>query len=555
MRFLPLPRKMAIFPFLIGLLLGAASLTPSLIPRDWPLQGVLAGVSVALGYMVTQFFLTLWRSLDIPVLQGRAARIAHVVLAIPVVIILVAAVSQSRAWQNSIRVRMDLPELEAVATTKMLLTAAITFLLLYLIGYLLQSLFNMLRNRLARYIPAASANVLGLLLAALVVLIITRDGVVNALLRVADRSYVAAQQLTSPETPKPSDEWQAGSEQSLIDWSEMGKPGRDFVAAGPTAADIQALNGRPAKNPLRIYVGLAQGDSAQDRAEVAFQEMLRVGAFDRKVVVVASPTGTGWMDEASYDVLEYMHDGDVATVAVQYSYMQSPLALIFETDSGLDHAIALMNRVYQHWVTLPQDSRPKLYMHGISLGAWSSMYAFNPFQMMNEPIDGALWVGPPFPSTLWNQANSLRNPDSPLILPEVDNGKVIRYSSQFAPPMRSGKPWGRVHILFLQYGSDPIVFYAPTALWRAPQWMREKPAPDVSPKLSFTPIVTQLQLTVDLLLSTAPPPGFGHTYHAHDYIDAWAAVTEPDNWSDEAAARLKGHCGVSEEVLGCVNGG
>lgn len=555
MRNLPMPRRMAIFPLLVGLLLGAASLTPSLIPRDWPLQGILAGVSVALGYMVTQFFLTLWRSLEIPVLRGRPALIAHVLLAIPVLAVLAFSVMLTGDWQNSIRVRMNLPELEAFDTTKMLLIAAVTFLALYLVGFLIQSLFNLLRKRLARYIPVTSANVLGLLLAAIVVLIVTRDGVVNRLLKGADSSYAAAQHLSDPSTPAPAKEWQSGSAQSLVDWSLMGKPGRNFVAFGPTRADIEAFNNRPAKDPLRIYVGLAQDNSAEDRADIAFNEMLRVGAFDRKVLVVASPTGTGWMDAASYDVLEYMHDGDVATVAAQYSYLQSPLALIFETNAGLDQATALMNRVYQHWLTLPRETRPKLYMHGISLGAWSSMYAFNPFQMMNEPIDGALWVGPPFPSTLWNQANSARTPGSPIILPEVDDGVVIRYASQFAKPLRSGKPWGRVHILFLQYGSDPIVFYSPSALWREPLWMREKLAPDVSPKLSFTPIVTQLQLTVDLLLSTAPPPGFGHTYHARDYIDAWAAVTEPDNWSDEAAERLKGHCGLSEEVLGCANGG
>lgn len=63
---------------------------------------------------------------------------------------------------------------------------------------------------------------------------------------------------------------------------------------------------------------------------LALEEMIRTGAFRRKILVVASPTGTGWMDPASYDALEYMHDGDVATVAAQYSYLQSPLALIFE---------------------------------------------------------------------------------------------------------------------------------------------------------------------------------------------------------------------------------
>ena len=61
----------SVLPLLSGLLFAAASLTPSLIPRDWIMQGALAGVSMAAGYLATQFLLALWRTLQIPVLAGR----------------------------------------------------------------------------------------------------------------------------------------------------------------------------------------------------------------------------------------------------------------------------------------------------------------------------------------------------------------------------------------------------------------------------------------------------------------------------------------------------
>lgn len=548
-------RNLSALSLLAGLLLAAVSLTPSLVPRGWVLQGVLAGISMALGYLVMRFCIALWRALDIPEPRGRTAQVALAVLALPVVGVMAFCLGKAREWQDSIRLRMGLPALEETNTLKMALLALAVFAAGFVIGNLVLMLFRLLRDRLARHIPASSANVLGLLLAALVVLIVTRDAVVNTLMRMADSSYAAAQHLSDPATPAPSKDWQSGSAASLIDWSLMGTPGRNFVLNGPDRAAIEAFNHRPAKDPLRIYIGLAQASDPAERARIALDEMLRTGAFDRKVLVVASPTGTGWMDPASYDVLEYMHDGDVATVAAQYSYLQSPLALIFETDSGLEQATALMQAVYEHWSHLPPDRRPRLYMHGISLGAWSSMYAFNVFQMMNEPIAGAYWVGPPFPSTLWNQANAARTPSSPFVLPEVGDGQVIRYSSQYAPPLRSGKPWGRVQILFMQYASDPIVFYSASAFWREPVWMREPKAPDVSPALSFTPIVTQLQLTVDMLVSNTPPPGYGHSYHARDYIDGWSAITAPANWNDTTAARLKAHCGLDEDTLGCRNGG
>ncbi|SMO38350.1 Uncharacterized membrane protein [Paracoccus laeviglucosivorans] len=543
----------SVLPLLAGLLMVAAALTPSLIPRDWIMQGVLGGVSMTAGYLATQFLLAIWRTLEIPVLPRRWATIAHAILAIPVMAVLVRCVALADQWQNAIRERMGMPELEAANTTKMLLLTAAIFVALFLLGRAVQGLFDLLRTRLARHIPVTSANVLGLLLAGLIVVTLTRDGVVQWAFGIADSSYAAAQHLTDADAEPPSEGWRSGGPGSLIDWDLMGKPGRDFVSGGPRAPAIAAFTGRPALEPLRIYVGLAQDKDPETRARIALEEMIRTGAFERRVLVLASPTGTGWMDPASYDALEYMHEGNVATVALQYSYLQSPLALIFETESGLDQTTAIMRLVYDHWRSLPADARPRLYLHGISLGAWSSMYALNPFQMMNEPVSGAFWVGPPFPSTLWRQANEARVPGSPLILPQVDQGEVIRYASQFAPPDRSGKPWGRLRILFLQHASDPIVFYDPASLWRAPEWMREPTAPDVSPQLSFTPIVTQLQLAVDMLVSTSTPPGFGHIYDASEYIDGWVSVSAPQGWSAEDTARLKAKCGKGG-LIGCDNG-
>ena len=87
----------SVLPLLSGLLFAAASLTPSLIPRDWIMQGALAGVSMAAGYLATQFLLALWRTLQIPVLAGRRATIAHAVVAVPVLAVLVRCVALADA--------------------------------------------------------------------------------------------------------------------------------------------------------------------------------------------------------------------------------------------------------------------------------------------------------------------------------------------------------------------------------------------------------------------------------------------------------------------------
>jgi uncharacterized membrane protein len=95
-----------------------------------------------------------------------------------------------------------------------------------------------------------------------------------------------------------------------------------------------------------------------------------------------------------------------------------------------------------------------------------------------------------------------------------------------------------MRIVYLQYASDPIVFFEQAALWRQPPWMAAPTGPDVSPRLRWYPVVTFLQLLLDMAISTTTPVGYGHVYAAAHYVDAWEAVTEP-GWAPDDIARLK----------------
>ncbi|HRO15218.1 MAG TPA: alpha/beta-hydrolase family protein [Paracoccus sp. (in: a-proteobacteria)] len=544
--------EVSLYPLYMGLALFAASLTPSLIPRDWPVQGVLGGLVAALGYMIGRFLVTLWHAVDLPVLRGRAASVAHLLAGIPILGLLLFCLAHARDWQNGIRSRMGMDLIDSVDVPNMAVTALLVFAVLMLLGRLVQWAFDRLRARLYRHMPRRTANVSGLLLLTLALVIVTRDGVLDRVIQSMDRSYTTAQELFDTAPPPPADPRMPGSAASVIDWGAMGQPGRNFVTEGPDARAIAAFAGQPAQDPIRVYVGLAEADTAQERADRALAELQRLGAFERKVLIVAMPTGTGWLDPGSFDVVEYMHGGDIATVAVQYSYLQSPMALLLETQAGLEQARALIGTIHGHWRGLPRERRPRLYIHGLSLGAWASMYGTDLFVLLDNPIDGALWAGPPFPSARWNEAMAERRPGSPYVAPVVGDGRLIRFASHTRD---AGGPsgWGDMRLVFLQYSSDPIVFYEPASLWRKPAWMREPPAPDVSPDLSFTPVVTQFQLVVDMILATSAPEGHGHSYYAHDYIGPWAALTDPDGWTPADGARLAARCDRGFQQ-GCDNG-
>ncbi|MNL41620.1 hypothetical protein D3C87_1640370 [compost metagenome] len=159
--------------------------------------------------------------------------------------------------------------------------------------------------------------------------------------------------------------------------------------------------------------------------------------------------------------------------------------------------------------------------------------------MLADPFDGALWVGPPFSSPIWSRVTQNRQPGSPAWLPRFGNSSAIRFMNQSGAAGWEGLSWGPMRIVFLQYASDPIVFFSFDADWRRPAWFDEPRGPDVSPALNWYPLVTFLQLALDAALAQTPPVGYGHVYAPADYIDAWTAVTQPQGWTRTALDALK----------------
>jgi len=292
-----------------------------------------------------------------------------------------------------------------------------------------------------------------------------------------------------------------------------------------------------AKQPIRVYVGLNAAETPAQRAKLALDELKRVGGFERKVLVLITPTGTGWVDPGGINSVEYLHRGDIASVAAQYSYLPSPIALMTENAYGLETAQAMFQAIYGYWRGLPRATRPKLYLFGLSLGALNSDRSFDFYDIINDPFDGALWTGPPFRSDTWRYVTAHRDAGSPAWLPRFRGGSIVRFGNQFGGYDKGTVPWSNFRIAYLQHASDPIVFFEPQAAYRKPAWMNPPRGPDVSNELQWYPIVTMLQLAADMHAGIAPP-GYGHTYAPRDYVEAWKALTEPAGWSEAEIKRL-----------------
>ncbi|MBQ0707447.1 MULTISPECIES: alpha/beta-hydrolase family protein [unclassified Ochrobactrum] len=523
----------------LGTLFFAAALTPSLIPRTHIMQGILGGVAFGAGYGIGVLWRWLWHYLELPEPRDRLRSQVNLAVGIICLAVAVVALYFAASWQNSVRAVMNMEPVPSAYPMSVSALAVLTFLILLVLVRLLIRFGRFVSAKVQLVMPRRVANVLGVTITVVLVWTIANGLLIQSAFKVLDRSFREYDALIEPDRPQPMATNKTGSAASLLHWNELGRAGREFVSSGPAAADITAMTGEKAIDPIRVYAGLHVADTPEQRAELALEELKRQHGFDRSVLVVITPTGTGWVDPAAMDGLEFLHHGDVASIAVQYSYLSSPLSLLFQPEYGAEASRALFIAVYNYWKNLPRDRRPRLYLYGLSLGAMNSEISSELFEMLDDPINGALWSGPPFPSRDWKAMTRRRNPGTPEWLPVFRDGSFARFMNQNGEAPGNGTRWGPMRVVYLQYASDPVTFFDTLSFYRQPDWMQAPRGPDVSPDLRWYPVVTMLQLALDIAFGTTAPIGHGHVYAPEHYVDAWLEVTGVTGWDKEKIAGLK----------------
>ena len=523
---------------LMGTLFFAISMSPTLIPRPDTIQGIISGLALASGYGLGVFGIWLWKYLELPQPKEKDQYKLQIAAGSFFLLITVISLWRASTWQNSLRELMGMEADAFVQPVLVGLIAITVFLAVLFVGRFFLFTRQFLAQKMEKYVPRRVSFVLGLLTTFILFWLIINGVLVSQFLRMVDSTYQQVDALIEPDIEQPADPMKTGSVESILSWNEMGRQGRRYLTEGPAAADIQQFTDSTAMNPIRVYVGMHASEDFNERADLALRELIRVGAFDRSVLILITPTGTGWIDPGSIEPLEFMHRGDIASVAAQYSYLPSPVSLISEEDYGSGMARALFQKVYGYWAGLPDDSRPKLYLHGLSLGALNSDHSFDLYDIIEDPFHGVLWAGPPFRKTTWQNISQNRNAGSPAWLPEFRDGSVVRFANQHGGLKKGESDWGSFRIAYLLYASDPISFFNPGVFTNEPDWMQEPRGHDVSPYLRWYPIVTGLQLAADVMTGNAPR-GYGHEYAAEHYFDSWLALTEPKGWNDEELKQLR----------------
>ncbi|MDI9917769.1 alpha/beta-hydrolase family protein [Rhodococcus sp. IEGM 1379] len=392
--------------------MSLVSLAPGLLPRSAVLQGVFSGLLVAVGLLVMWALSAIARKVTPERAKARFDERAWRLGAFGVAAAAIAIATFAAAgWQNSLRATMSAPSIGILYWTEAGCVAALTVLILGLMVAAMRKVLH--RLGFARAVTTTALCVVGLHLA---------FGSINP----AATVHTAASQSPVSERQK-------------------------FLASGTAS--------------VRVYADLDSAPDASSRATLAVGELDRVGGFARSSVVVAIPTGSGWIDTHAVDGIEQRFGGNVSIVGQQYSAAPSWAAFLFQRSDAEESARALFTAVGAHIAAMPVTERPDLYLYGQSLGAVGGSAALS-VENPVLPCD-ALWAGPPAGAT-------------------VSDGVTV-----------------------LANTSDPVVWWSPDLATQRPDLSR---AVQDAPTPPWIPVVSFLQTSIDMLVSLDVPAGHGHRY-------------------------------------------
>jgi uncharacterized membrane protein len=329
----------------------------------------------------------------------------------------------------------------------------------------------------------------------------------------------------------------SGDPASLVAWETMGREGRRHVATvvrpEPVIDKPAEVGGRPLPElsirtvmqeearakPIAVFVGLDSATTGTGRVDLALAEMDRTDAWSRSLIMLISPTGTGYVNYVAVACAQYMSLGDVATVTLQYSKRPSPLSL-GKIAQAKEQNRLLWLKILERVRLMEPEKRPKVVLFGESLGAYTSQAPFQGWGTLGPEalgIDRALWIGTPA-SSAWK--NEIMRSDRA----DVDRSLVAVVNDYEQYQAIGDEARNKVRFVLLSHDNDGVTKFDSDLLTRRPSWLGpDRPSvrdvPGRSPRgipasMRWRPITTFFQTLIDM--KNAQIPGAYRAW-AHDY--------------------------------------
>ncbi len=306
----------------------------------------------------------------------------------------------------------------------------------------------------------------------------------------------------------------SGGPGSVIPFDTLSREGRRFVNMALTREEIEEVMGEPAvADPVRVFVGLDTAAEVEDRVDLFMDELVRTGAFHRKVLCFASPTGSGYINYVMAEALEYMSLGDCAIATMQYSMLPSSMSLA-RTGLAVEQNRDLMHAITGYLRGMDPEKRPRFVVFGESLGALTMQDVWRRRTvdaMDRDFVHSSVYLGTPSGTEFaksWRLDPQKVDPSGKMI--EVDNfGQYLELPEDSRSAVR--------HVLISHY-DDPIPKFGINILLRRPWWLGppDQRPPGVPRSTTWRPAVSFVLTGIDLVNAMDVVPGtFGR--RGHDY--------------------------------------
>ena len=343
----------------------------------------------------------------------------------------------------------------------------------------------------------------------------------------------------------PESEFVSGGPKSISPFFEVGLQGRRFLTDVVTPDLIESTLGEKAvAHPIRAFVGVNSDPLyPSGRSEMMLDELERLGAFDRKYLLLVSPTGTGWVDQTMIESAEILTRGDIATACIQYGSGPSFLE-VQKVHLGRSQFRGLLWGVRQRIRSMPEAERPRVLVFGESLGSWSSSDV-----VMHQGIAGfdhygidhALWFGL-VGLAKWSKTG-MRQGSSELVPPGTV-GAFDHFEQYEALPEEERKG---LRAVIVDHDNDPIAQMSFRWAVKRPPWLDgTERGRNVPEDMQWVPLITFVQIMVDAMNAMRTVPGqfksFGHDYRgdtAHFVHAAYQLDEVTDEQMEKVIATLK----------------
>ena len=232
---------------IVAALFFAVSLLPSLLPRLYVFQGLLSGMALAIGYSVGVFGVWLWHYLELPQPGDKIQLVIKWLLTSIVALICCYFLWRTTVWQNSIRELMEMEPVPTAYPVRIVPIAIVVAAILIAVARIIGKCGRFVHVKLNRFVPRRVSIVLSTVVLTVLLVTIVNGVLARNVLRVADAMFLKIDMLVDDGTQQPIDALATGSAESLISWDSIGRRGKNFVAGGPTQAELEQFLGKPVR--------------------------------------------------------------------------------------------------------------------------------------------------------------------------------------------------------------------------------------------------------------------------------------------------------------------